>query len=124
MKRLLAAVILFCIILSTYFGGYFYIKQTCDKAKDILEACTNDYQEKNNAFDSVKRLEKFWQEKEKILSIFANHEEIDEIEFTISALKVYSDTDDEVHFYEYSDNVKILLHQLYEDIVPSIHSIL
>ena len=124
MKRLLAAVVLFCLILSAYLSGYFYIKQTCNQANELLSDCIKEYELKNSAVESAERLENFWQKKEKLLSVFANHTEIDEIELTISTLKVYSSTDDKVHFSEYSGNVKILLHQLHEDIIPSIHSIL
>ena len=71
----------------------------------------------------VEELEKFWGEKEKLLSVFANHSEIDEIELAIYSLKVYSETSDNEIFYEYSGTVKTLLHQLLEDTIPSVHSI-
>jgi len=123
LKRLLAALVLFVMIITAYLIGFFYIKNTCAKAGELLETCIEEYNKNNNALKSANELEDFWQEKEKLLSVFANHTEIDEIEMTISTLKVYSTTDDKVHFREYSGNVKILLHQLNEDIIPSIHSI-
>lgn len=124
MKRLLAAAVLLIFILTSYFSGYFYIKRTCSQANKLLGDCIRDYEADNKAINSAEKLEKFWQKKEKILSIFANHTEIDEIELTISTLRVYSKSDDKIHFAEYSGNVKILLHQLNEDIIPNIHSIL
>lgn len=124
MKRLLAASILFIIITGSYLCGFFYINSTCDRAKELLKNCEEEYYINGNAEKSTKELTEYWQKKEKILSIFANHNEIDEIELTISTLKLYSKTENKDYFFEYCDTVNILIHQLMEDTVPNIHSIL
>lgn len=123
MKRLIAAAILFCFVITAYLTGYFYVQKTCDEAKAMLNTCVDEYKAEKNAEASAEKLEKFWQKKEKALSLFADHDEIDEIERVISSLRVYSGTDSEELFAEYSGTVEILLHQMIEDTEPSIHSI-
>lgn len=124
MRRLIAAVILLIFIISAYFTGFIFISNTCDTADDLLKNCISSYNEGNNAKTQAKQLEKYWTKKEKLLSIFADHKEIDEIELAISNLTIYSSTTQKELFSEYSKTVKTLLHQLKEDIIPSIHSIL
>lgn len=123
MKRLIAAGILFVLVLAAYLTGHFYIKNTCDTAKELLNECINAYETQNEAGSKAEKLKNYWTEKEKPLSFFANHSEIDEIELAISTLEIYSVTDSKELFSEYSGTVKTLLHQLVEDSVPNIHSI-
>ena len=123
MKRLIAAAILLGFVIASYFTGYFYTQKTCKQAKILLKECVDEYKAEKNAELQAENLEVFWQEKEKILSFFANHNEIDEIEQAISTLKAYSISENEELFSEHSSAIDMLLHQLMEDTVPSIHSI-
>lgn len=123
MKRLISAIILLIFVLSAYLTGYFYINTTCEKANKMLTNCEKAYNANENAEKYAKKLEKFWSDAEKPLSLFANHSEIDEIELAIHTLKIYSKTSEKEIFNEYSGTVKTLIHQLIEDTVPSVHSI-
>lgn len=123
MKRLIAAVILFVLVITAYIYGYLYIENTCDTAKRYLKDCITVYAVDDDASDEAEKLEKYWSGKENGLSIFANHSKIDEIELAISSLKIYSNTKDSEIFYEYSGTVETLIHQLLEDTKPTIHSI-
>lgn len=124
MKRLTAAGILLIFVLTAYFSGYFYIKNTCKTAEKMLKECISAYENQNDAKNETEKLERFWSKKEKPLSIFADHKEIDSIEQAIMTLKIYSKSDEKELFDEHSHTVKILLHQLLEDTVFSIHSIM
>lgn len=123
MKRLVAAGILFILVITAYVYGYLYIENTCKIAKRYLKDCITVYAEDDDATDEAKKLEKYWSNKENGLSFFANHSKIDEIELAISSLKIYSNTKDSEIFYEYSGTVEALIHQLLEDTKPTIHSI-
>lgn len=124
MKRLLAAAILLVTVISVYLYSYFYINKTCDTAKKLLDECTAAYNNGTDAEAKAKKLEKYWTDKEKPLSVITNHESIDEIERAISTLLIYSATEEKEIFNEYSGTVSTLLHQLIEDTVPSVHSIM
>ena len=124
MKRLIAAGVLIIFVVSTYLTGYFYIKNTCDTANALLKDCIEIYKTDKDATKSAKKLNDFWSKNEPLLSVFANHSSIDEIELAISSLENYSDSPDNKIFYEYSSTVETLIHQLMEDTKPSMHSIL
>ncbi len=124
MKRLIAAAILALIISAVHFTGNIYIKSVIDKSNNLLEECIVSYQKEAKPTESAERLKNFWSENEDLMSVFAHHDNIDEIEHAIDTLAVYSSTEDSEIFYEYSGTVKTLLHQLYEDNSLTMHSVL
>lgn len=124
MKRLIAAGILLVFVITVYIFGYIYITKTCDTATDMLNECGKLYNNNEQAQECAKKLEKFWNKKEGTLSVFANHEHIDDIELAIGSLVIYSKTKNNEIFYEYLNTAKTLLHQLIEESKPSMHTIL
>ena len=89
----------------------------------MLDDTIKTYKEEKNAEDNAKNLKKYWEKEEKILSLFINHNHIDEVEQSISSLNVYAKEKDNVIFYEYADKIRVLLHQIIEDTKLSAHSI-
>ncbi len=124
MKRLIAAVVLFVFVITIYLYGFFYIKNVCDEAGDLLALSVSYYKTSKNASEKVSELENYWTKKEKVLSIFSNHNAIDEIEMSIHLLAAHSSSKDDTMFLEYSGKIEKMLHQLMEDTIPSTHSIL
>ena len=123
MKRLIIAGVLFVSVIAIYLISVFYITNSCDKARQLLNNSVSVYTEKATAVSEAKKLEDYWDKKEKILSVFVNHERIDDIEQAISLLNVYAKSEKDPLFYEYADTVKILIHQILEDTKITIHSI-
>ena len=124
MKRLIAAGILFVFVITVYIFGWVYIQKTCETAKDMLIECEELYENNKDAKKCAEKLEKYWNKKEGTLSVFANHEHIDDIELAIGSIVIYSNTKDNRMFYDYLRTAKTLLHQLIEESKPSMHSIL
>ncbi len=124
MKRLIAALILAAIVSTVHFTGNIYIKNVIRESKKQLNNIVSDYKNDISPKKHAEKLQKYWGENEDYLSIFARHDNIDEIELAIDTLAVYAETKDSEIFYEYSGTVKTLLHQLYEDNSFSMHSIL
>lgn len=124
MKRLIAAVVLIISVAVIYSVGYFYIDATCEKTDTLLNECVSAYKEGENVNLYTVKLENYWSEKEKTLSVFMNHNSIDEIELAIENLAVHSRYKENEMFYEYSATIKILLHQIMEDTAFGMHSIL
>ena len=124
MKRLIAAAVIAAIVAVIHFTGNIYIKNVIKECNVQLETIVADYKKDISPKENAEKLRKDWGEKEDFLSIFARHDNIDEIELAIDTLAVYSETKDSEIFYEYSGTVKTLLHQLYEDNSFSMHSIL
>ena len=124
MKRLIAAAIIAAIVAVIHFTGNIYIKNVIKECNVQLETIVADYKRDISPKENAEKLRKYWGENEDFLSVFARHDNIDEIELAIDTLAVYSETKDSEIFYEYSGTVKSLLHQLYEDNSFSMHSIL
>ena len=122
MKRLIAAGILLAAVMAAYISSLMYITKTCDKTKELILRCEEAYSE-GEAYKYAEELSSLWDEKEKALSFFMNHNRIDDIELEISSLLLYSETEDEILFYEHIETLKMLLHQVKEDTRISVHNI-
>lgn len=123
MKRLIVAAILFVVVIATYLTSLFYITDSCDKAKSMVENSISVYTKNQTAKKEARNLENYWNKKEPLLSVFVNHDRIDDIETAISLMNVYAKIPKNELFYEYADNVKMLIHQILEDTKFTMHSI-
>lgn len=123
MNRLIAALILAIVITGVCIIGNTYIDNVVRKSNNLIDECINYYNTNNNPESKANELKKYWSKNEGILSIFAHHQNIDDIELAINSLVTYSNTKDSQIFYEYWGTVKTLLHQLSEDNSPNMHSI-
>lgn len=123
MKRLIVAAILFIVVIATYLTSLFYITDSCDKAKSMVENSISVYTKNQTAKNEARDLENYWNKKEPLLSVFVNHDRIDDIETAISLMNVYAKIPKNELFYEYADNVKMLIHQILEDTKFTMHSI-
>ena len=124
MKRLIAAAILIVFVIGTYVTSYFYIDNTCKKTNELLKNCVTAYEKGEDVKTHTKKLEIYWSSKENSLSVIMNHASMDEIELTIEALSVHGNYPQNEMFFEYSNTLSLLLHQLMEDTAFGMHSIL
>ena len=124
MKRLIAVGVITVIIAVIHFSGNVYIKNVIKESNHLLENCIEEYKNEAKPELAAKQLKDYWGKQEEYLSIFAHHDNLDEIERAIDSLAVYSKTENSEIFYEYSGAVKTLLHQLQEDNSFNMHSIL
>ena len=122
MKRLIAAGILMAAVITAYVSSLMYITKTCDETKKLILRCEEAYND-GDAYKYADELSRLWDEKEKALSFFMNHDRIDDIELEISSLLLYSKTKEEILFYEHIETLKMLLHQVKEDTRVNVHSI-
>lgn len=123
MKRLIIAALLFILVIATYLSSLYYITDSCKKAENLLETSVSVYKQEKTAEKEARNLEKYWDKREKTLSVFVNHDRIDDIEKAISLLNVYAKSKDNELFYEYADTVRVLIHQIMEDTKITTHSI-
>lgn len=123
MKRLIIAGVLLILVVATYLTSLFYITNSCEKAKSMVEQTTKVYTQKKTAENEAKSLEDYWNKREPLLSVFVNHDRIDDIETAISLMNVYSKIPNNELFFECADNVNVLIHQILEDTKFTMHSI-
>ncbi len=123
MKRLIIAGVIFILVVATYLTSLFYITDSCEKAKKLLDNSVSVYKQEKTAVKEAKEFEDYWDKREKTLSVFVNHDRIDDIEKAISLLNIYAKEKDNILFYEYADTVEVLIHQIMEDTKITTHSI-
>lgn len=123
MKRLIPAGILLLAVISSYILSLSYITSTCKETHKLLTGCEEDYKDNRNAEVALKKLTEAWNEKEQLLSFFVNHDKIDEIELELSSLKVFCKSDESLMFFDHTENLKMLLHQIIEDTQINTHSV-
>ncbi len=123
MKRLISAGILLAAVIAAYLSSLWYITESCSVADEMITRCEDAYSGGGDAYQSAEELSDLWDQKEKPLSFFVNHDRIDDIELEISALLLYSKTENEILFYEHIETLKMLLHQVKEDTRLSVHSV-
>ena len=115
MKRLIAALILTAIVIGVYIIGYIHIVNTCEKTNELIDECISAYEKGDNVTECSEKLKKFWSDNEKTLSIFENHAVLDEIELSLHILSVYSNYKDDGMFYDYAYRTRTLIHQMLDD---------
>ena len=60
MKRLIVAAILFVVVIATYLTSLFYITDSCDKAKSMVENSISVYTKNQTAKKEARNLENYW----------------------------------------------------------------
>lgn len=123
MKRLIPAAILLSVVLISYFGSLKYINDSCAEADRLADKCEAEYRSGRNAEEEIERLKKLWDKKEKMLSFFVNHADIDNIELELSSLTVFASEKEDAMFYDHIESMRTMLHQIKEDTVLSTHSV-
>ncbi len=124
MKRLIPALVILAVIIATFAGSYVYVNTICEEATHLINQCIDEYNEKGIDETKTDEFKKYWDKKEKILSIFANHNVIDEIEVSVANLEYHSKLKDNNMFYDSAIRIKTLIHQIMEDNKITAHSLL
>lgn len=122
MRRIIAAaVILLFVVGVSLCGGFIINKNTNEIEKQISEI------QKNAFTDTKGKAEEFfyfWEEKREIMSIFVNHEEIDEIGKVaarmVSAERSHNSTD----LFEAANEILYIVRGLKEDETFSLYTLL
>ncbi len=123
MKRIIPAIVILVVVIASYFGSYIYINNVCDTVTEGIDACLKEYEDHGTAKADANWLENYWDDKEKILSFFVNHSMIDNVEMSISNIKLHAGFKDNYMFYDACDTAKTFLHQIIEDTKISAHSV-
>ncbi len=124
MKRLIPALVILAVIIATFAGSYVYVNTICEEATHLIDECIDEYNQKGITETKAENFKNYWDKQEKILSIFANHNVIDEIEVSVAELSYHSKFKENTMFYDSAIRIKTLLHQIMEDNKITAHSLL
>ena len=100
MKRIIAALIAFAILLSLSFASKYYLYRTCDEVSSALLYAA-DLAEKDNFSDAArtaKNAELFFKERKRLLSFTVNHGLFYEAESLLSGLSPLARQDSKEEF--------------------------
>lgn len=88
MRRIIVAAVLFLLVVGTIFLGNIIVNRQCEIMKDEIknvEKFINNYNE-DEALKKINNIKEMWHTKKAIISIFSNHEPLDEITVRIDEL--------------------------------------
>lgn len=126
MKRLIAAVIIAVLLCVLCITDYFYIKNSYNTFTENINKCVERIEQNDisSAKQYAENLEKEWKNREHLLSIFVNHDIIDEIDTAIVQLVPYLDTGNYDLCITQCAVIELKLSQVREDSTINLHSIL
>lgn len=124
MKRLISASILLVIIVTLCIVNAFTVKSAYDDLSQKLELCISEYNSDNisKAFESATELENNWKKREEILSIFVDHDIIDDLGVSISRLPSLANKESDTFLAE-CNAVKVALTHMIKDISVNTHTL-
>lgn len=105
-------------------GSYLYVNNICDEAMILIDECIDEYKDIGKRETNSEKFKEYWDKKEKILSVFVNHDVIDDIEISVAELSYHSKFEDNTMFFDSAIRIKTLLHQITEDTKLTAHSLL
>lgn len=124
MKRLIAAGILFAVIIGFCITGSIVVGNTYKEFEKKTEECGKLYStDPDSAAKRFKDIKKDWEKRENYLSLFVNHEIADDISVALSRTASYAESKCDAAFYAELAAAKMTLHQMIEDQKISAHSI-
>lgn len=124
MKRLISASVLLVIIVSLCVLNALTVKSAYDELLQKLELCIAEYNTDNveRAFESATDLENDWKKREEILSIFVDHDIIDDLGVSISRLPSLANKKSDTFLAE-CNAVKVALTHMIKDISVNTHTL-
>lgn len=115
MKRLIPATIIFIFIISVCITAHICIDRACDKTIADIEKFYSDEL-------SAKELEKIWKDRKEEMSLFVNHEFLDEVSVYIGQLTLSSEEDDIPELDMAYKNIKTTLSLIKAEQTLALHS--
>lgn len=124
MKRLISASVLLVIIVAICIVSAITVKSAYHDLSQKLEVCITEYNAENiaKAFESATDLEKDWKKREEILSIFVDHDIIDDLGVSISRLPSLANKKSDTFLAE-CNAVKVALTHMIKDISVNTHTL-
>ena len=108
MKRLIAAFVLLFTVMALIITSNITISKSCTALIEKTQECEKAFKDNKSTEAALSELSSYWEKTETMLLIFANHEALEEIGYSISRLKA-GDSED---FLKESSELKERLRHL------------
>ncbi len=122
MKRLIAAAIIIAAILATSITGNLIIRQSCQKVEKLIGEI-----QRSSAKDGTKKSEEFfyfWESQRETLSIFVNHEQVDEIGRVAARMVSAERSKNQTDMFEAANEILYIMRGIKEDEKFSLFTVL
>ncbi len=125
MKRVIAAIVLILVVAGFCIFNVVYIENSYNDLKSDIDGIKESYSSESveAAQKKAAEFEEKWVKKEDNLSVFVNHDIIDELGVSISKLSIYAPFNEELFLAECKEIEIGLLHML-NDTKINMHSLL
>lgn len=126
MKTLLISMLVLAVLISGILAYSAYLARVEKAVLEDINAISDCVYSENwkDAENKTKKLIENWEKTEKILSMFNDHGDLDEITLAISDMKESVSNQDEEHSYKAIAEIKILLERLKKNEEFSIENVL
>lgn len=88
MKRLIAAFILIFLVAGLIITSTYTVELCCTSLLDTLNLCEEEFRAQKNTDPSLSQLLSKWESYEPMLMIFANHDTLEEIGYSIARVRL------------------------------------
>ncbi len=123
-RQILIVIIIILIIFSSILG-IINLKNTTEEISYILKESANNYNEDiQKTKKSIQSLNKLWEEKKIILSLYIRKKSIKEVNQKILELNYYLDNNNYEMFMYTSEILSNIIYDMYIDEIPSLPNIL
>ena len=125
MKSVISAVVIFIFIVVTGLVSTIYVDNATKEMLQIVYKNENYFSKSKwkEAENEILKLEKYWAEKRRVLSVFINHINLMEVDITVSKLKNATKMHENTDFFYESDNLELILLNINEQQKISIENI-
>lgn len=124
MKRIIAAVLLIVIIAASCIANTKYIDKTYNElSKDISDLIEAYDLSPEKAEKNAEKLKEKWDDKELLLSIFANHEIVENIGLSFSKLPIFAKEKSSDMFLAECKSIELELSHMLKDTKIDAHSL-
>ena len=125
MKRVIISICSLALVIGLSCFGIVYMKNACDELCKEIEEIEAAYTEGNvsDAEARIAKLEKEWEEKDKIISKFVRYDRLGEVSDTVAQLKILVKNEEKGDFLSQTAKIKKILEDSWAHEKPDIKNI-
>ncbi len=125
MKRLIAASVVIICLIALCTVGIVSVENACKELESDINNCVTHIKSDDfeSAFKDSQTIEKEWEAKRGFLSVFINHQTIEEIDSSVTQLSSFANTDNKAHYLAECELIKLYITEMREYCSVSLHTL-
>ncbi len=125
MKRLIAAAVVVVCLIVLCTVGIMSVEAACKQMEKDINNCVSHIKSDDfkSAMGDSQTIEREWEGKRGIMSVFINHQTIEEIDSSVTQLSSFANKDNKAHFLAECELIKLYLTEMREYCSVSLHTL-